>query len=88
MFKRESPQCAKNFSTKIVVQIKDRYTVEYSSDKIRAEVEVDFGSSVGVYSNSLKSLDSRVSIGEVLKSNIIADIKAGLEALGSKVEIL
>lgn len=89
MFTKISPQKVIS-SDGYTVQVANKNHVEYIEPTCRAEIEVDFGTTVGVYPGTLRSWtenaqDVPTSTSE--QSLIVKRIVAGLEAMGSKVEI-
>lgn len=89
MFKKITPQKVES-SDGYVVQVANRNHVEYLENARKADVEVDFGITVGVYSETLRgwldvSGQSPITASE--KRVILSRIVAGLEAMGSKVEL-
>ena len=89
MFTLLSPQKAKN-SEGYIVQVADRHSVEYIGVDRTARVFVDFGETVGLYSATLTitaATGLQSPINSTDQAHIIERIKAGLEAMGSKVEV-
>ncbi|HET8941681.1 MAG TPA: hypothetical protein VFN13_06825 [Rudaea sp.] len=89
MFHKVAPQQAQDDSG-AVVRVIDREHVEWLKGPMSAIVEVDFGRDVGVFCSTLVCFVSSVEIKESSipdKALIIDQIVAGLEAMGSKVEL-
>jgi uncharacterized protein YciU (UPF0263 family) len=89
MFKKINPQKVES-SDGYTVQVADRNHVEYLETARKADVEVDFGITVGVYARTLRGwMDgsglSPIKVSE--KALVLKRIVAGLEAMGSKVEL-
>lgn len=81
-FRRLSPQKVVH-SLGYIVQVYDRTTVEYFDQDTRALVEVDFGSSVGIYIKSIRVFnDSQKTFNSREKRLILDRIAAGLEEMG------
>jgi hypothetical protein len=73
-----------------VVQVLDRYIVEYFDKSFQAHVKVDFGTNVGVYRDSLNisTIDGReVKLGSAKSKEIFERIISDIEAMGRKMEI-
>jgi hypothetical protein len=85
MFTKLSPQKVKH-SDGYIVQVANRFAVEYLSENITASVSVDFGMDVGVYCNTLRDLKAGGIISGDEGELVISRIIAGLEAMGCKVE--
>ena len=89
MFQIISPQKVQH-SDGYIVQVADRYALEYLDKNYQARVEVDFGTNVGVYRDSLHILTmdgGAVQIDTVERETIFRRIISGIEAMGNKVEI-
>jgi len=90
MFTVISPQKVKN-SDGYIVQVANRYTVEYSDDDYTVAIEVDFGVTLGLYKNTLVASNKsnfEVTLNQVQYQKILDRIVKGLEAMGSQVEQL
>lgn len=91
MFRKVSPQKIQH-SDGYVVQVADRYSVEYLDENYRASVNVDFGpANVGVYLHSLVvkgRSGTEVHLCSIECDKVFERIVAGLEAMGSPVERL
>jgi hypothetical protein len=89
MFTRLAPQKVRH-SSGYVVQVADRESVEYLESDRRAVVAVDFGTTVGVYANTLSEWITPTGKGQMVTSEraeIVQRIVAGLEAMGSAVQV-
>lgn len=89
MLKRVRPQKVINEQERYVVQVADRYHVEYIDDNKRASVEVDFGMSIGIYVNTLKIIgddNKEVELTSQNKEKIILRIVQALEFMGCSIE--
>ena len=74
-----------------MVQVASRNSVEYLEARRKAVVEVDFGSTVGIYVNTLKDWvgqNGNVAMDVAERNEIIRRISAGLNAMGSVVETI
>ncbi len=74
-----------------MVQVASRNSVEYLEARRKAVVEVDFGSTVGIYVNTLKDWvgqTGNVAMDVAERNEIIRRISAGLNAMGSVVETI
>lgn len=90
MFKRISPQKVEH-STGYVVQILDRETIEYIDGDTRFTVHVDFGSTVGVYKQTLRKLEHNGQSGllsEDDRERFFGRIVDALSAMGCSVEVV
>jgi hypothetical protein len=91
MFRRISPQKVQH-SDGYIVQVADRYTVEYLDENYQARIEADFGAmDVGVYLRSLVVKDrsgAEINLSSAECDKIFERIVSGLEAMGSPVERL
>jgi hypothetical protein len=90
MFLKISPQKVKH-SDGYIVQVADRYTVEYLDENYQARIDVDFGVDVGVYLHSLVVKDrsgAEINLGTVECDKVYERIVSGIEAMGSQVERL
>lgn len=89
MFVRVAPQKVRH-SGGYVVQVANRSSVEYLDAKHKAVIAVEFGRSVGVYASTLKERDDsglELRSSPVVRAEILGRIVAGLEAMGSTVEL-
>ena len=90
MFTAISPQKVKN-SDGYIVQIANRYSVEYSDDHYTVAIKVDFGVVIGLYKNTLVARNKsnfEVILNHTQYQKILNRIVKGLEAMGSQVEQL
>lgn len=86
MFRSLTPQKVCH-SSGYVIQVFDRYHVEYIDGSKVAKVEVDFGPIVGIYRTSLQQWDSGELIYDKDKEIILDRIAKGLQFMGSRTEI-
>ena len=86
MFKSLSPQKVIH-SSGYLVQVYDRYHVEYEEGSKKAKVEVDFGPVVGIFKASLIRWENGQPMIEIDKSKIIDRVSKALNFMGSKTEI-
>lgn len=87
MFTHLTPQKVRH-SLGYVVQVADRTTVEYLDQNQQVLIEADFGSSIGIYEKTLRFFENGKETNIDSKRKIILDrIVAGLQAMGSTVEI-
>lgn len=82
MFLKLAPQKVQH-SDGYIVQVTDRFHVEYMEGARRAIIEVDFASITGVYRDTLQMW----SQAETERALVLSRIVGGLEAMGCKVEI-
>ena len=84
-----SPQKTRN-SEGYIVQVADRHSVEYIGDGESYVVSVDFGVTVGLYAATLAKAGgvAQSPIPPDERLTIVSRIKAGLEAMGSKVDVV
>jgi hypothetical protein len=90
MFRKISPQSVEH-NDGYVVQVADRYAVEYFDKYFQARIDVDFGTSVGVYLRSLIIKDKNgfvINLTPLERDRIFERIVSGIEAMGSSVERL
>ena len=90
MYSLLAPQRARS-STGSIVQVVNRHLVEYVEPDRRAVVEVEFGRPISVYAHTLKEWvytdgTQLMTPDEVLL--VLSEIRAGLQAMGSEVEIV
>ncbi len=89
MFTRISPQKVQH-STGYLVQVLDRGTIEYVEGGTHATVQVDFGTTVGVYKQTLQKLEREGQGGwlsEAEREGVFGRIVDGLKAMGCVVEV-
>ena len=70
-----------------IVQVADRFTVEYLEPNLRAVVAVDFGVHVNVYRNSLHVYDdllNSIQLTDEKRRQILGDIVSGISAMGGE----
>lgn len=70
-----------------VVQVADRFNLEYLEPQRTARIEVEFGASVGIYKDSLHNWVGGNPLTAAEKELVIARIKNALQFMGSKTEI-
>lgn len=90
MFRKISLQKVQH-SDGYIVQVADRYAVEYLDEICQARIAVDFGADAGVYLRTLVVKDksgAEIHLGSVECGRIIERIVSGIEAMGSSVERL
>jgi hypothetical protein len=88
MFIQLSPQKVKN-SDGYIVQVADRFSLEYIEDLRTAKIAVEFGPTTGIYKNSLTSwtLEKKeIPLSEQDKTKILERIAAALEFMDIKYE--
>ena len=85
-FQRIHPQVAQG-SDGCVVRVHDRSHVEYVKGSNRAIVEADFSSTIGIYADTLE-LFGPPSQQMLSAKDIISRIVAGMQCLGSRIELL
>jgi hypothetical protein len=89
MFTKLAPQKVRH-SSGYVVQVANRESVEYLEAERRAVIGADFGVTVGVYANTLKEWlipEGKMEMTALDQAEIVRRIVAGLEAMGSTVEV-
>ena len=86
MFSSLSPQKVRH-SSGYLVQVCDRYHVEYIEGSRKVKIEVDFGTTVGIYKSSLSKWSDGQSISTTDKSTILHRVSDALNFMGSKTEI-
>jgi hypothetical protein len=89
MFTKLAPQKVRH-SNGYVVQVANRESVEYLEAGRRAVVGVDFAATVGVYAKTLKEWitpEGKMEMTDLDQAEILRRIVAGLEAMGSTVEV-
>lgn len=82
MFTKLSPQKVRHTSG-YIVQVIDRFHVEYIHGNNRAVAEVEFAPIVGLYRNSLIILSGLEGDRDVILKRIVS----GLEEMGAAVEV-
>ena len=90
MLEKLAPQKVIDRESGYTVQVANRFTMEYIEGRRKASVEVDFGKTVGVYSETLKFCklgDEKLIISDIDKKKILDRIKRALEFMGSQVEL-
>lgn len=90
MFVKLGPQKVKSSDGSYTVQVLDRYTVEYLEPERKIKIEVDFGPTVGLFRESLKTWEKESETFPVDRCDVeevLARTKAALEFLGSQVEL-
>jgi hypothetical protein len=85
MFTKITPQRVSH-SSGFIVQVFDRYHVEYIQGEKTALVEVDFAPIIGIYKSTLSAWEDGGILSETEKSIIIDRISEALKFMGSKVE--
>jgi hypothetical protein len=89
MFVRSAPQQARH-SDGYIIQVGDRYSVQYVHGAITAEMAVDFAARTGIFPETLavRNLDGGlVASTQKQREAIIARIKSGLNFLGIQYEV-
>jgi len=89
MLKKTSPQKVIDDDLGYVIQVADRYHVEYLERHRRAIVEVDFGPVVGIYRDTLKAWVTSVgncSMSDDERDTVLSRVEGALQFMGSKVE--
>jgi len=89
MFTKLSPQQVRH-SGGYVITVANREAVEYAEEHRHAEVSVDFGRTVGVYAGTLTGWITplgRTPMSSTERAEVLRRIVAGLEAMGSTVEL-
>jgi hypothetical protein len=84
-----SPQKVKS-SNGYIVQVANRYTVEYLDDHYTVTIKVDFGVTIGLDKNTLVARNKsnfEVILNQTQYQQILDRLVKGLEAMGSQVEI-
>jgi len=89
MFRKISPQKVQH-ATGYVIQVANRNSVEYLDGEFRAVIEVDFGVVVSVFQDSIQVFASNgkiISPDASQKADLLSKVVAGLQAMGSNVDL-
>jgi hypothetical protein len=87
MFTKLAPQKAVH-STGYIVQVLDRFHVEYIDKHKRAKIEVDFAPVIGIYKSLLSEWEDGTPLSEPEKLEIVKKVSEALQFMGSKTEII
>ena len=90
MLKAISPQKVTDDSLGYIVQVVDRYHVEYIESSRQTSVEVDFCSIIGIYQSTLTAWntpDGNLPMSDGERRNVLSRIERALQFMGSKVEL-
>ena len=88
MLTRIAPQKVQDATLDYVVQVADRFSVEYVEASRVIRVEVDFGPTIGVYKDSIAKSPDGKALTNVEETVILARVVEALQFMGSKTEIL
>jgi hypothetical protein len=90
MFTKIAPQKVQH-STGYIVQVANRYLIQYIDNERKADVEVDFAKVTGIYPETLVISDTRGekrAISYQEREEILQRLLLGIEALGISFEVL
>ena len=82
------PQRAADPEEGVVVQVLNRTTVQYLGTNRSTQVEVDFGTTVGVFGSTLTHWDNGARISEAERGALLRQIEQALQLMGAQVEIV
>jgi hypothetical protein len=85
MLTKLTPQKVQS-SSGYIVQVADRFFVEYIENEKKAKVEVDFAPVVGIYESSLSTWEDGSPLSKKKEKIILNRIAEALKFMGSKVE--
>ena len=93
MLKKISPQKVSNDAKGYIVQVNDRYHIQYQEVKNSRKViiDVDFGVTVGIYCNKLLEWiteDGKKFITDKEKQVVLERVDEGLKLMGCKTKLI
>ena len=89
MFKKVAPQVAKDSEGRLV-QVGDRYTVQYIDRELEVDMEVEFGPVTAIYPSRLTARrlsGTPVELLQEQRTTVVKRIEEGLKCLGVKYEV-
>lgn len=90
MLHKLSPQKVKHGRLGYVVQVGDRYSVEYIEADRKVRIEVDFGMSVAIYRDSINEWILSSGTTAITPSDaeeVLSRVESALQFMGQKTEV-